>query len=157
MKDKRNRQGEKDSYRNVKSVELEKRQLQDNTLAVAQPGTQLPLSNVTYLQDANLFEKKIVVDTSVFINSVPQCEPVFNPISATPSKKVEGFNPTRDGPQEIPKDISVNLINIGVNKLNKYKFPVRDVIDPKSWSKPFTKEQCIEHITITMVKILKLR
>ena len=56
MKDKRNRQGEKDSYRNVKSVELEQRQ-QDYTLAVAQPGTQLPLSNVTYLQDANLFEK----------------------------------------------------------------------------------------------------
>ena len=23
---------------------------------------------------------------------------------------------------------------------------MRDVIDPKSWSKPFTKEQCIEHI-----------
>ena len=41
----------------MKSVELEKRQLQDNTLAVAQPGTQLPLSNVTYLQDTNLFEK----------------------------------------------------------------------------------------------------
>ena len=61
----------------------------------------------------------------------------FNPISATPSKKVEGINPTRDGPQEI------NLVNIGVNKLDKYKFPVRD---PKSWSKPFTKEQCIEHI-----------
>ena len=69
-----------------------------------------------------------------------------NPISATPSKKVEGINPTRDDPQEIPKDIEVNLVNIGVNKLNKYKFPVRDVIDPKSCSKPFTKEQCIEHI-----------
>ena len=57
VKDNRNRQRGKDNYRNVKSVELEKRQLQDNTLAVAQPGTQLPLSNVTYLQDANLFEK----------------------------------------------------------------------------------------------------
>ena len=56
VKDNRNRQREEDSYRNVKSVELEQRQ-QDNTLAVAQPGTQLPLSNVTYLQDANLFEK----------------------------------------------------------------------------------------------------
>ena len=52
----RQRQGGKDNYRNVKSVELEQRQ-QDNTLAVAQPGTQLPLSNVTNLQDANLFEK----------------------------------------------------------------------------------------------------
>ena len=83
---------------------------------------------------------------SIFINSVPQCERVFNPISATPSNKVEGFNPIRDDPQEIPRDISVNLINIGVNKLNKYKFPVRDVIDPNSWSKTFTKEQCIENI-----------
>ena len=81
---------------------------------------------------------------SVFINSVPQCEPVFNPISATPSKKVEGFNPTRDGPQEIPKDISVNLINIGVNKLNKYKFPVRDVIVPNSWSKHSPKNYALK-------------
>ena len=57
VKDKRNRQGEKDSYRNVKSVELEKRQLQDNTLAVAQRGTQLQSSSNNYLQDENLFEK----------------------------------------------------------------------------------------------------
>ena len=57
MKDKRNRQGVKDSYRNVKSVELEKRQLQDNTLAVAQPGTQLQSSSNNYLKDANLFKK----------------------------------------------------------------------------------------------------
>ena len=66
-----------------------------------------------------------------------------NPISATPSKKVEGINPTRDGPQEIPKDIEVNLVNIGVNKLNKYKFPVHDVIDPKSWHWTQSKFECM--------------
>ena len=47
------------SYRNVQSVEIDQRQLQEQYIpAVAQPGTkQLQQANVNYLQDANIFEK----------------------------------------------------------------------------------------------------
>ena len=61
VRDAKQKLGVKDnanSYRNVQSVEIDKRQLQDYIPAVAQPGTkQLQQSSVNYLQDANIFEK----------------------------------------------------------------------------------------------------
>ena len=61
MRDTRKNQGGKDnsnSYCNVQSVEIDKRQLQDYIPAVDQPGTKQSIpAVVNYLQDANIFEK----------------------------------------------------------------------------------------------------
>ena len=99
-----------------------------------------------------MYFKKLKADTSFLINSGPQC---VNPISSTPSKKDEGINP-ENGPQNIPKDIEINLLTIGVHKLNKFKFPAHDKRDPNSWDTPFTNKQCIEHIiNLSACKLVK--
>ena len=64
----------------------------------------------------------------------------------TLSNEDQGFNPITCDTQGIPRDISVNLVNIEAHKKNKYKFPMRDSVDPNSWTTKFTKEQCIENI-----------
>ena len=46
----------------------------------------------------------------------------------------------------IPDTVSVNVTDLQVNLADKFRFPNKDVIDPNSYTKPFTELQCLQHI-----------
>ena len=57
---------------------------------------------------------------------------MFNPIVCAPKL------PSEDQGAKIPKNVTVNLIDIGVYKADKFKFPHKDKILPNSCTQKFS-------------------
>ena len=55
-------------------------------------------------------------------------------------------NKTEVHSTNIPNTICVSVVDIQVNLADKFKFPAKDVIDPNSYTKPFTELQCLQHV-----------